>query len=248
MNRHSYSGGSGVGVECLSFESPQALAAAVAARWLAELPRGQKQVAALSGGRIAREFCSAVASLVREEPAALDGVHFFWADERCVPPDDPESNFRLARELLFKPLAMPPDRIHRQRGEVPPAVAVAEANAQFLGWASRDAAGLPVLDWVFLGMGEDGHVASLFPGASEAVIEVPGPYLAVTGPKPPPSRITLSYGVIAAAREVWVLASGAGKEQALAESLAGGETPLGRILRSRARTRVFTDIRRDPDP
>ena len=102
--------------------------------------------------------------------------------------------------------------------------------------------GQPELDLVFLGMGEDGHVASLFPKDTEA-LETPAVYRAVTGPKPPPRRITLGYPALAAAREVWVLASGLGKQEVLQSSLApSGDTPLARVLKSRSNTEIFTDF------
>jgi 6-phosphogluconolactonase len=92
-------------------------------------------------------------------------------------------------------------------------------------------------------MGEDGHTASLFPGEAASVMEDPAMYRAVTATKPPPRRITLGYGAIAAAREAWVLASGKGKEAALRESLSpAGRTPLARVLRMRSLTRIYTDV------
>ena len=92
--------------------------------------------------------------------------------------------------------------------------------------------GQPVLDLIFLGMGEDGHVASLFPDAPPEILNCAGPFLAIeNSPKPPPRRISLSYAAIAAARQVWALVSGAGKEAALRESLRpGGRTPLARVI------------------
>ena len=106
-----------------------------------------------------------------------------------------------------------------------------------------NAEGRPVLDLIILGMGEDGHVASLFPGAPEEVARCKSVYLPVVASKPPPRRITISFATIAAARQVWVLASGAGKERALRESLsANGKTPLACVLQERARTSIFTDI------
>ena len=99
-----------------------------------------------------------------------------------------------------------------------------------------------MIDLVFLGMGEDSHVASLFPGDTEAV-QSRAVYRAVIGPKPPPRRITLGYPALAAAREVWVLASGAGKAGALRDSLAkDGDTPLARVLQSRDKTEILTDF------
>ena len=103
--------------------------------------------------------------------------------------------------------------------------------------------GQPVLDLIFLGMGEDGHVASLFPGVLEEAMRSKSVYLPVVASKPPPQRITINFAPLAAARRVWVLASGAGKESALRESLATyGRTPLSRVLATRAKTMIFADI------
>jgi 6-phosphogluconolactonase len=99
------------------------------------------------------------------------------------------------------------------------------------------------LDLIFLGMGEDGHVASLFPGEEDEAISSEAVYRAVTAVKPPPRRMTLGYAAIVAATEVWVVASGAGKEGALKESLSPtGKTPLARVLNRRAQTKILTDI------
>lgn len=160
-----------------------------------------------------------------KDPQPIDWnlVHFFWADERCVPPQDPESNFALADSWLFQPLRVAAASIHRIRGEAPPAQAAREAAEELSRFAPLDQAGCPVLDLILLGMGEDGHVASLFPGSESAGVTAGDNdiYRAVTAPKPPPNRITLTYPVIYAARQVWVLASGPGKERALADSLGG---------------------------
>jgi 6-phosphogluconolactonase len=103
--------------------------------------------------------------------------------------------------------------------------------------------GQPLLDLAFLGMGEDGHVASLFPGAWEAAVRDKSVYLPVVASKPPPQRITLNFAALVAARHIWVLASGAGKENALRESLsANGTTPLARVLQAREQTLIFTDL------
>jgi 6-phosphogluconolactonase len=198
---------------------------------------------ALSGGRIARQFFSETATVSKTRNLALSSVHFFWADERCVPPTDPESNFAIAGELLFAPLAIPEDHIHRIRGEDPPETAATRAETEVCRIAAVNNQGRPALDLIFLGMGEDGHVASLFPGESPEAIANPAVYRPVVAAKPPPHRITLGYQAIADARQVWVLASGPGKEDALRESLSPlGKTPLARVLRSRAHTRIFTDL------
>lgn len=181
----------------------------------------------------------------------MERTHFFWADERCVPPDDVESNFKLANELLFTPLRIAPAQIHRLRGELPPEEAVERANAELARVAPFEN-GERALDLIFLGMGEDGHVASLFQNAmfdleknakcNSAFIFVPN------SPKPPPRRISLNYKAIAAARQVWVLASGRGKEDALRRSviaegrMSEGQTSLGKVIMSRAMTKIFMDI------
>ena len=198
---------------------------------------------ALSGGRIAKRFCSAVANLAKTRPSLFGSVHFFWGDERCVPPTDPESNFALAQELLLRPLQVPEQQIHRIRGEERPESAAASAEAEIKQIAVLNSEGQPVLDLIFLGMGEDGHVASLFPGEPEEITRNKAIFRPVVAVKPPPNRITIGYAAIAAAKQIWVLASGAGKEAALRESLSEtGKTPLARVIKLRAQTKIFTDI------
>jgi 6-phosphogluconolactonase len=227
-----------VSFELLSFSGPDELARAAARDWLARIADAPQFTVALSGGRIATNLFSATAKLARDFPS-IHKVQFFWADERCVPPDHPDSSYRTARELLFEPLKIPPANIHRIRGEDPPPAAAQAITTDLLRITTKNARGIPVFDLIFLGMGEDGHVASLFPGAPPH----PGIYYPVIGPKPPPQRITLSYSVIAAAHQVWVLASGPGKEEALGASLQpDGKTPLAQVLRSRAETKIFSDV------
>ena len=230
-----------------SFPGDEALAASVADRWLdafaARRPAPARDCVALSGGRIAKKFFTAVAGRATARSVSLATTHFFWGDERCVPPADAESNFALAREHFLEPMGIQPDKIHRVRGEISPDQAVKEAEAEICRIAPLNAAGQPVLDLIFLGMGEDGHVASLFPGTPDEVDRSKAVYLAVVASKPPPRRITISYRTIAAAIQVWVLASGAAKAQALRESLSpNGRTPLARVLQMREKTALFTDI------
>lgn len=239
--------------EISRFAGPEVLAATVAGRWLdliaAAGAQGRRHLAALSGGRITHRLFAEVVAQSRTRGLSLAGVDFFWADERCLPPSDAESNFRMAQELLFGPLKIAAGQIHRLKGELEPEAAAQEASAEILRVAPVDAGGRPVLDLILLGMGEDGHVASLFPGASAAVWRCGTPYLVIReSPKPPPIRLSLSLGAIVAARETWVLASGAGKEQALSDSLAGADrTPLGRVIGARTLagtgTRVFADVK-----
>jgi 6-phosphogluconolactonase len=245
------------------FASAEKLAKAAAEDWLQEVRQTGSTNAvfcvALSGGRIARAFCSAIVTQIQTERLSntqhigdvrswtpLNAVHFFWSDERCVQPTDPESNFRLAKELLFEPLKISESHIHRVLGEQPPEEAAGAADTELRQLVSIYQENQPVLDLVLLGMGEDGHVASLFPGESEKDVASRAVFRCVTAVKPPPLRITMGYAAIAAARQAWVLASGSGKEEALRASLnPNGDTPLARILRMRQSTRIYSDIHSD---
>lgn len=228
------------------FQNDDLLAKAVAEAWLSlianapESPR--KHLVALSGGRIAKKLFAAVGRLASRH--SLAEVEFFWADERCVPPDDPESNYRLASECLFRPLHIKPESVHRIRGELTVAESVCAASEDLIKTSGTRGDAMPVLDLVLLGLGEDGHVASLFPGDPVTTVDRNAVYLAVEhSPKPPQRRVTLGNGPIYSARNVWVLASGRGKEIALRDSLStSGRTPLARVIKNRATTKVFTDI------
>jgi 6-phosphogluconolactonase len=231
--------------ELLSFASADALARAAAGAWLDEIETanraGKPHCVALSGGRIAQKFFTATVALAQARAVSFARVHFFWADERCVPPTDPESNFKLANELLLLPLKIAPGKIHRVRGEIPPQVAVKIADKELDRIAEKNSQKRPALDLILLGMGEDGHVASLFPGSVQKT-DTNVSFLPVeNSPKPPKMRISLSFNAIGRARRVWVLVSGAGKEVVLRAALKpGGETPLARVLQQRRGTKIFS--------
>jgi 6-phosphogluconolactonase len=249
-------------VELISFANADELARAVASAWLDEIAAakraGKTYCVALSGGRIARKFFTSVVEQAkarkigdgdtqaspRRAPSLPTNVHFFWADERCVPPDDAESNFAIARKFLFAPLKIAEAQIHRIRGEDSPEAAAKAASAEICKIVPVNENGQPVLDLIFLGMGEDGHVASLFSAKPDVLISDRAIYRAVkNSPKPPSNRVTLGYAVIAVAKQVWVLVSGTGKEAALRESLCSkGRTPLAQVTQFRTRTKVFSDV------
>jgi 6-phosphogluconolactonase len=231
--------------ELKSFPDDQALSAAAAREWLALLQESSGSYAvALSGGRIAKTFFAAIAELAKSSGASLAHVHFFWADERCVPPTDPDSNFLLAQENLFRPLGIAEDKIHRLKGESPPTLAVEEACRDIRRVVPTDGPGVPVLDMIFLGLGEDSHIASLMPNATPDVLASREPFVHVANsPKPPPNRLSMTYPLIAAAKNVWALVAGAGKTDALRDSLMpGGKTPFARVLQSRRQTFIYTDL------
>jgi 6-phosphogluconolactonase len=241
--------------ELISFANADELARAVASAWLDEIAAanraGKRHCVALSGGRIAQKFFTSVVEQTKarkigggDTPSLPGNVHFFWADERCVPPDDAESNFAIARKFLFAPLKIADAQIHRIRGEDPPEAAAKAAATEISRIAPVNETGQPVLDLIFLGMGEDGHVASLFPGESEIAAASKAVYRAVkNSPKPPPNRVTLGYAAMAAARRVWVLVSGADKKTILHESLfCKNRTPLTQVTQFRTQTKIFSDF------
>jgi 6-phosphogluconolactonase len=175
---------------------------------------------ALAGGSTPR----AMNALLSAEPrrSALDWtkVRFFFGDERCVPPDDAESNYRMTRETLLDPLAIAPAQVHRIAGEDDPPSA-AQAYEAVL---TADLGPGLIFDLVFLGMGPDGHTASLFPGTL-AAMDMSRAVVANFVPKFDRYRITITPRVINAARHVTITAGGAEKADALAAVLHGPHLP-----------------------
>ncbi len=228
--------GSGV-VEHRPFMTVDAMVQEVAGRWVDWVATGVGGSVALSGGRVAAQFFGATVGAVRARGVAWLGWDCFWADERCVPPGDERSNYFEAERSLLGPLAWEEARVHRVRGEVDPDLAARECEIAL----KRVVGEAGVLDLVILGMGEDGHVASLFPGQElEGGGEI---YRAVVGPKPPPRRVTLTLPVLLRARQVWVMVSGEGKREVLERALGGDERlPLGRVVRGRSVTQVFSCV------
>ncbi|MEP7200349.1 MAG: 6-phosphogluconolactonase, partial [Chloroflexota bacterium] len=146
-------------------------------------------------------------------------VHVFWGDERCVPPDHADSNYRMARETLLDHVAIPAGNAHRIRGEAEPAVAADEYARELHAVVGNTS---PRMDLIFLGMGDDGHTASLFPH-SPAIHETTRWVVAVAHATPPPplvARVTITPVVINAARQVAFLVAGAGKAERLRQVLS----------------------------
>lgn len=230
--------------ELRRFASASELARIAAQEWLqllaASADAATPHLAVLSGGRIARAFYQELLASTGKQRGLWNRVHFFFADERCVPPGDSESNFFLADTLLFQPLAIAREKIHRLAGEIEPAAAARKASEELNSF------GQP-LDLVILGLGEDGHIASLFPNAGSPPGWEDSSYFPVDdSPKPPPRRLTLGYGPLVSARRVWTLVSGAGKELALTQSTEPhSSTPLGRLIAQREQTVILTDIQND---
>ncbi len=201
---------------------------------------------ALSGGRISQQFFEILTLKFKNSSLALDALHFFWVDERCISPQDEESNYAMAKLKLIDPLGIAPGQVHRIKGELATHQAIDEAEAELCRVANLDSHGNPVLDLLILGMGEDGHVASLFPNESVETKTDRSIYQHVLAPKPPPNRITLGYDVLAIATTILGLISSSSKRESLKNALNPCSTlPMGRVLHSRSphtETLLLTDF------
>jgi len=186
--------------------------------------RGECAIA-LAGGDTPRALYACLATPPVRDQIAWGRVRIFWGDERGVPPDDPRSNFRMAQETLLSRVPVPADRIHRMPADRADLEGAAEAYAAVLREhlpAAPD--GWPRFDLVLLGLGEDAHTASLFPG-SPALGETRRAVVAYEVPHLGMSRMTLTLPVLNHAGEVLFLVSGAGKAQALWAVLEGPRDP-----------------------
>jgi 6-phosphogluconolactonase len=191
---------------------------------------------ALPGGSVATECFPTLAALA----LAWNHVHFFWADERAVSPSHPDSNYGLAARLWLEPARVPDGSVHRMPADSDDLLSAADAYASEI---SRLVGSAPVLDLALLGMGPDGHVASLFPGHA-VLAERQRLVSAVTdAPKPPPRRLTLTMPVLANARHVVVVAFGESKAETLEEAVTREDSPLpaAQLLRLATSSLVLAD-------
>jgi 6-phosphogluconolactonase len=202
----------------------------------------------LTGGGIGIAVLEQVAALAAEpvrETVDWEHVEVWWGDERFVPGDDDERNEKQAREALLGRVGVPEHHIHAMPpsdGEFAEPEEAAAWYADQLAAAASDGEAVPRLDLLLLGMGPEGHVASIFPDSP--AIGDPRTVVAVRDcPKPPPTRVSLGFAAINAAEEVWLLVSGEAKAPAVARALSGAnpsELPAAGVHGTRA-TRWLLD-------
>jgi 6-phosphogluconolactonase len=173
--------------------------------------------------------------LAAETAPDWSAVDLWWGDERCVPPEDERSNYRLAKENLLERLEQAPREVHRIRGELQPADAAGELDVALDGVD---------LDVLLLGLGPDGHIASLFPKSPQLEIEDRRATSGPAGLEPWVDRVTMTLPTLLAAKRIVVLVSGAGKADAVAAAFAGPvsrEVPGSLLRQARVPVEVYAD-------
>ncbi len=180
---------------------------------------------ALSGGSTPALFFQKLASAPYRENIAWQNVHFFWSDERCVPPDDSDSNYGMTKNYLLDHVAIPVENIHRIFGENAPQDEAKRYASEINQWLPRVQNGWPEFDWILLGMGTDGHTASIFPGLD--VLEDRTHICAVaTHPEIGQKRITLTLPAINQAKRITFLVTGINKAPVIAQILCADQVNM----------------------
>jgi 6-phosphogluconolactonase len=211
--------------EIETFPSPEALAAAVAGRLVVRLAAlqaaGRTPAVGLTGGTIAEKIHEAVVAATEgHEDVDWQNVDFWWGDERYVPADDEGRNAKQAREAMLDPLGVTDRRVHEMPASDGPHESLRDAAEAYADEVRRSGSGQ--FDVLMLGVGPDGHVASLFPGSPELDVDDAVAVPVTDSPKPPPERISLTYGALNRSSEVWFVVSGEGKADAVAKAVADG--------------------------
>eukprot|EP00741_Cyanophora_paradoxa_P020655 tig00021281_g19936.t1 len=177
--------------------------------------------AAISGGSLPKLFAATLGKAPWKDQVDWSKWHLFWADERCVPLDHPDSNYLLVKQQLLDVVGIPASQVYAVKTELPPAEAATAYEAAVRGCAPlwKEGGALPRFDLMLLGMGPDGHTASLFPG--HALLQESTKLVApiFDSPKPPPSRVTLTLPVLNASRVVAFVSTGAEKADVLEKIL-----------------------------
>lgn len=227
----------------------EALVASVAARFLTKIidvleERDEAHVV-LTGGTVGGGVLAAINASPARDTVDWSRLHFWWGDERWLPKGDPERNDQQAFEALLSHVALDPAKVHpfAASDEGLDLDAAADAYAAELAAATEDERGFPVFEIMFLGVGPDGHVASLFPGRDELHDTSRTVVPVRNSPKPPTERLSLTMPVITAAERLWMALAGGDKASVLGLALAGAsmdEVPVAGV-QGRRRTVFFVD-------
>jgi 6-phosphogluconolactonase len=194
----------------------------------------------LTGGTIGIATLARVAASPLADVIDWTSVHMWWGDERFLPLGDHDRNEVQAQRSLLNRLRLPEENIHRMassEGAESPDKAAQAYSAELARFGDP----APAFDVLLLGLGPDGHVASLFPGRPEVKVAAVSVVAVKDSPKPPPTRLSMTFPTINLAREVWILTSGAEKARAVAESLAHKKGIPGGMAHGTERTLWLID-------
>ncbi|KJF87317.1 6-phosphogluconolactonase [Photobacterium leiognathi] len=224
------------------FETPQDVVVSLADTMMTMSKQAKPVHISLSGGSTPKLLFKTLAQAPYATDVNWNNLHFWWGDERCVEPTDPESNFGEANELLFQNVVIPAENIHRIRGEEDPAVESARFT-QEMEAAIPHKNGMPAFDWILLGMGTDGHTASLFPNQTN--FDDPALSVIATHPESGQKRISKTARLLENADRITYLVLGESKAEVLqeinnnpAEALA---YPAAKIKAVNGKTEWFLD-------
>jgi len=208
--------------------------------------RGVARVAISGGSTPKRTFETLAQRGKGESGIPWEQVQLYWVDERCVPPDNQESNYRMTREAMLDAIPLPAASVFRIEGELPPEKAAARYESVIRGQFRLEGAEIPRFDVVQLGMGDDGHTASLFPGSPNLPSALNASAVAgcvgMRSPVPPHPRLSLNLTALLGSRRIVVLITGESKLRTLAAACAPGpveDMPVRAVLRQ---TRTPVDV------
>ena len=227
----------------------EGLAHAVAARFITLLvdvqSRGKVAQVVLTGGRVASRVYRAVAESPARTAIDWQRVEFWWGDERFLPDGDPERNETQARDALLSLVDVDPARVHAMpadTGQGAEAAAAAYASELAAAVGPDDRNGVPTFDVLMLGVGPDGHVASLFPEYPQLQVDDRAAVAVHDSPKPPPTRVSLTFPALSRAQEVWFVVSGEDKAKAVGLALSGADQIPAAVPKGLSRTLWLLDV------
>lgn len=179
---------------------------------------------ALSGGSTPKLLFETLSTSYHNK-ISWNNINFYWSDERCVPPEHQDSNYGMTKKYLFNNILIPEQNIHRIEGEIAPKVAANNYEQKILNNIKKGSNDFPIFDWIILGLGTDGHTASIFPNSSLEIF--PKNICAVAvNPQTNQQRITFTINLINNAKRVSFLVTGINKAKIIFEILSGKETAI----------------------
>jgi 6-phosphogluconolactonase len=232
-------------VTVIVYPTAATLARATAVRFLTEVTdalalRGVAHVV-LTGGRIGTAVLDEVAASPLRDDVDWTSLHVWWGDERFVPEGDPDRNEGQAQRALLGRVRLPEENIHRMAA-ASPGVTPQDGAVRYAEELARFGDPCPTFDVLLLGLGDDGHVASIFPGETRVEGNAESSVIAVEGsPKPPATRISLTLATINRARQVWIVAAGHDKAAAVSRCLAKDPSLPGARVAGTERTLWLVD-------